>query len=817
MDPDRDLRIALAWNRFNLNLVGIWPISEQSTKERFYANCRVLITGFFMIAFISGPQSVNLVFIWGDIDSMSDNLSVANITVINGFLKLVVLWHHRKTLFLLVDSFFRDWQRPKSQTERSNMLSNAWIGRRISIWCTVIGLSTLSMLFVMRAVSIARMDRHHSSPDRVLIHRAYFPYDVRKSPVFELTCLGQVVTAVITTIAYTGTDSFICMLVLHTCSQLANLRGRLERLIGAREKDEGQLEFRAELARIVRRHEHLSWFAKTIEDCFNVLLLAQLMTCSVQVCFQCFLLLMTLAQPKGNSDAVKVFFLSFFVMFNMLHFYIYCYVGEMLLVQSSGMKESAYETAWYNVSSLEARNLLFIMYRSTVPLRLSAGKFSTLSLQLFSSRAFDGTSAVRQHLKQTEKLWGSIAGKSSFDRQIMDFAMGWNRFNLSVLGVWPEPVKTSSSTRRISSLIYWTSTSVTFLFICAPQTAHLLLESASLDEVIENLSINVPIAFALIKQIVLRYHGKALKSLLHQIFEDWSGPIPEIDRQTMLKSAKISRSISIVCSTLTYLMLFAFIFLQIWSNLQNTSEADLGGLLHPATFPYDTKKSPNFEITWFGQFMGTVLTAICYSCFDTFLAVLVLHLCGQLNVLRIALKNLVDATKEKNFSKFQEKLRFIVRRHDQLYRFAIVVEDCFNLTLLVQTVISTTMFCLTGYRMLTSVDEQQQDVPLVGLIFYIIHVIYTMLHLFIYCYIGETLLVQSTGIAESAYECNWYDLPPKKALTLSIVICRSRISFQITAGKFSPFSLQLFSAVLRTAAGYLSVLLAMADHSVEEE
>lgn len=44
--------------------------------------------------------------------------------------------------------------------------------------------------------------------------------------------------------------------------------------------------------------------------------------------------------------------------------------------------------------------------------------------------------------------------------------------------------------------------------------------------------------------------------------------------------------------------------------------------------------------------------------------------------------------------------------------------------------------------LLQSVDREEADVPIVGMIFFIIHVIYTMLHLFIYCYVGETLLGQ---------------------------------------------------------------------------
>lgn len=50
-------------------------------------------------------------------------------------------------------------------------------------------------------------------------------------------------------------------------------------------------------------------------------------------------------------------------------------------------------------------------------------------------------------------------------------------------------------------------------------------------------------------------------------------------------------------------------------------------------------------------------------------------------------------------------------------------------------------------------------------------------------------------MAQSAYDCEWYDLSSKKAAFLTIVMMRANVSFKLTAGKFSPFSLELFSAV----------------------
>lgn len=162
----------------------------------------------------------------------------------------------------------------------------------------------------------------------------------------------------------------------------------------------------------------------------------------------------------------------------------------------------------------------------------------------------------------------------------------------------------------------------------------------------------------------------ALTLLVTQIVDDWARPLSEAQEKAMLKKAKLSRLISITSSMCTYIMLLAFTSLQIWNNAQKTSETDLGGLLYPTVFPYDIKKNPNYQITWLGQLAGTILTGICYSTFDTFLAALVLHLCGQLRVLRTSLRDLIGTTRHNNFSKLRINLSLIVNKHEELNRLA---------------------------------------------------------------------------------------------------------------------------------------------------
>ena len=48
------------------------------------------------------------------------------------------------------------------------------------------------------------------------------------------------------------------------------------------------------------------------------------------------------------------------------------------------MVYASYNCEWYKLQSKEANNLLLLMQRAMIPATLTAGKFCTLSLQLFN-------------------------------------------------------------------------------------------------------------------------------------------------------------------------------------------------------------------------------------------------------------------------------------------------------------------------------------------------------------------------------------------------------------------------------------------------
>ncbi|XP_015183121.1 PREDICTED: uncharacterized protein LOC107069909 isoform X2 [Polistes dominula] len=336
---EEDLNYAIGWNRFSLQILGIWPDTKYTESDPTLSKYWFIVHSFFMFGFITIPQSTYLLMIWGNMELMTEILATANVPITMSCIKLLFARYHLESLRPLLSSFVEDWKRPKSEKERSIMLDNAKKARIISIWCTTLAHSMTSIYIIPRTLMIARMQRDQFEPQNTVVYPAYFPYDISGTIAFCISCFGQIVAAYSATVSYIGVDTFITMLVLHVCAQITNLRHTLENL-----PNEMANNFTKDIKWIVQRHEHLNWYAKSIENSFNLLMLIQILACIIQVCFQTF-----------------------------------------QLFRSSGMGTSAYKSQWFNLLPKDSRNIIFVIYRSSIPLCLTAGKFSIFSMEMFSN------------------------------------------------------------------------------------------------------------------------------------------------------------------------------------------------------------------------------------------------------------------------------------------------------------------------------------------------------------------------------------------------------------------------------------------------
>nr|XP_050845881.1 odorant receptor 13a-like [Vespula vulgaris] len=379
----------------------------------------------------------------------------------------------------------------------------------------------------------------------------------------------------------------------------------------------------------------------------------------------------------------------------------------------------------------------------------------------------------------------------------VDYVCGWNQKIMKFMGIWPD----ERGFAYASSYKVLFPIGLMFLFISLPQTTNLYFIWGDFDLIVENLSVgNMTTTIAILKTATFWSNGRYMKLLLSRMENDRKEATTEENVKKMMRIADISRKITagsiIMCNILviTYVILRTLL-------LPYTGRS----LYYRGYFPYDSRTFPNFELTLIAQITAAVYTANNYTAVDTFMTMLMLHVCGQISCLRKTLTRLCS----ENNNNFRIDLRRIVEKYDMLNKYAEIIEDRFNGILLIQMLGCTVQLCVQWYQAISALVDNDQGLLIVRLFFFAVYTTYVMLHIYLYCYVGQKLFSEGTKMAYAAYDCSWYNLSPNEAKYLTIIMCRAQISSRITAGKFCTFNHELFGKILKTSMGYLSVLYAM--------
>lgn len=163
------------------------------------------------------------------------------------------------------------------------------------------------------------------------------------------------------------------------------------------------------------------------------------------------------------------------------------------------------------------------------------------------------------------------------------------------------------------------------------------------------------------------FNLKALRTLMTSVMTDWINSTNNSERNTMLKLARRGRSLSsrsYVFAIIAFLFYISFNLLKFCRSIHQPQRS----LVYHFVYPYNSQKSPNYEITFVVQLCGGLLTALINCTVDSFISILLLHICAQLINLRATLNNLVDELADKSISssKFEEGLAIIAARHKHL-------------------------------------------------------------------------------------------------------------------------------------------------------
>ncbi|XP_022112395.2 odorant receptor 85b-like [Pieris rapae] len=218
-------------------------------------------------------------------------------------------------------------------------------------------------------------------------------------------------------------------------------------------------------------------------------------------------------------------------------------------------------------------------------------------------------------------------------------------------------------------------------------------------------------------------------------------------------------------------------------------------------FPLDTYFFSFLQSHWayaaayfYISIVGATVHICAYIAIDFILTSITFDVSGLLAALQVDLNDMkVDnEEQDKDYSLVKE----IVKDHQKLLRVVDNVNLIFGPLLFVQVTFSSIIICCFGFLTIVGKDLIKSLLATFGVI----------LAMFNFCWSGQLLSDASSGIAEAAYNCPWYNRSVKFRKYIQIIIIRAQKPCTLSALGFSDVTLTTLSKILSTSWSYLSLL-----------
>ncbi|XP_058790789.1 odorant receptor 13a-like [Phymastichus coffea] len=175
---------------------------------------------------------------------------------------------------------------------------------------------------------------------------------------------------------------------------------------------------------------------------------------------------------------------------------------------------------------------------------------------------------------------------------------------------------------------------------------------------------------------------------------------------------------------------------------------------------------------------------------DTTFLICTYHFCAQLEILH----NELMAFDYNDHSVGRSYLVSLIQRHQAEIRSAEPLQSMFSQISLQQILFSCIMICVTGFKLIVSLNNQDAEVAM-----YLVCLVLTLLQTLCYCEPGNQLIVQSA----------WVKMDKNIIKILIFMIQRSQKPLAITAGSIYELSLQNFMQIVKASMSGLSMLQAV--------
>ncbi|XP_072760019.1 odorant receptor 4-like [Anoplolepis gracilipes] len=386
----------------------------------------------------------------------------------------------------------------------------------------------------------------------------------------------------------------------------------------------------------------------------------------------------------------------------------------------------------------------------------------------------------------------------------MDYGFSLIRVMMRIVGVWPLQQNDLVCTFRWFFIFIAQSFTVTGLLV------DFFKNCGDIKDSLEFLLIVDACFHGWTNIILARVYMKRITINVNCAIDDWSSSTEERSYVTMIKYARLGRIITIfhvIIGLLATLSYFPSIF---FGNQQQVvtignDTTTLWNFVIPASCLFKGISYSTYKAVFVMQLLQAFILYVAECGNDNFFFAITMHLCGQLELLRIRFVKVERKIADRNH--YRNFLRLWIKRHNKLITLAKNIEDSFNITLLIRLSISTIVIAISGMRTLVSFKHRNYGDIVKTMSF----IQFALMQSVMFTHAGDVLQSQSDSIVSAIYNSAWHEFSSSAIKDLIFIIMRTNIPLQLSAGKFFYITRSTITDILKTALTYISFLQAMAE------
>ncbi|XP_068154712.1 LOW QUALITY PROTEIN: odorant receptor 13a [Drosophila tropicalis] len=403
--PYREVRFHIPIQCVWLKMNGSWPLAVPGNSQTRFSFQRsifamaytmwawyVIMSVFITISFQTGF----LISHFGDIIMTTENCC----TTFMGALNLVRLLHLRLNqdkFRKIIKQFAHDIWIP----DNAHVNISRDCRKRMTTFSIMTGLlSCLILMYCVLPLVELFLIVGLEAEEKPFPYKMQFPFNPYANWIkYILTYVFTSYAGICVVTTLFAEDSIFGFFVTYTCGQFRLLHERIDQLMTTSDlkcqqgyaKDDHHHWQIQELQQIAKQHNRLICFAKRLEDFFNPILLVNLLISSLLICMVGFQIITGRNMFIGDYVKFIVYISSC-----LSQLYILCGNGDTLIQHSTITAWHLYGCHWESTSKTQSSlrsptnkefrtNLQFMILCSQRPVRITAFKFSTLSLQSFTA------------------------------------------------------------------------------------------------------------------------------------------------------------------------------------------------------------------------------------------------------------------------------------------------------------------------------------------------------------------------------------------------------------------------------------------------